>query len=104
MNYFSRYEKEKKDGVEDSAQFWMGVFNLNSLDEFRELVDVTRLETFNKTNEEVMTLAKECVSDYDLNYEFLDEPIKPRDKFIKIFDEFNDRKASKRIIDYIESS
>ena len=102
MNDFSRYERETKDGVEDSAKFWMNVFELQTIEELKELVGDERLEVFEKTNKEVMNLAKECINDYDLDYKFLTDEVKPRDNFIKLFDEFNDKKASERIINYLE--
>lgn len=102
MNDMKRYENETKDGVEDSAQFWMNIHKLKTIDEFKEFVDMDRLEKFKETNEYVMDLARECINDYDLDYKFLTDEIKPRDKFIKLFDEFNDRKASERILDYLQ--
>ena len=102
MNDFSRYENELKDGVEDSAKFWMGVFNIKTIDEFKNFIDLSRLKKFKETNDYVMNISKKCTNVYDMNYNFLTEEKVKRKDFIKLFDEFNDKKASKRIINYLE--
>jgi len=102
MNDMGRYENETKDGIEDSAKFWMNIHKLNTIDEFKKFVDMDRLEIFKESNELVMNMAKSYINDYDLDYKFLTDNTKERQNFIKLFDEFNDRKASERIINYLE--
>ena len=102
MNDFSRYENETKDGVEDSAQFWMNIHKLKTIDEFKEFIGMDRLEKFKETNKYVMDLARKSINDFDSDFKFLTDKKKERKEFIKLFDEFNDKKASKRIIDYLE--
>ena len=102
MNDFSRYENELKEGVEDSASFWMGVFNIKTIDEFKNFIDLSRLEKFKKTNNHIMDISKKCTNNYDMNYKFLTDKVVSRKDFVKLFDEFNDKNASKRIINYLE--
>ena len=102
MNDFKRYVDENREGVEDSASFWMGVFEIKTIEEFKNFIEMDRLEIFDKTNKYVTDLASKHISDYDMNYEFLDDEDKNYKEFIKLFDEYNDKNASKRIIDYLE--
>ena len=104
MNDMKRYENETKDGVEDSAQFWMNIHKLKTIDEFKEFVNMDRLEKFKETNEYVMDMARKHINDYDLDYNFLTADKKERKEFIKLFDEFNDNKASERIVNYLEEN
>ena len=102
MNDMNRYENETKDGVEDSAKFWMGVHGLKNMNEFKEFVGMDRLQKFNETNKYVMDMSRKHINDFDLDYKFLTDDKKDRKDFIKLFDEFNDKKASERVINYLE--
>lgn len=100
-NDYKRYIDEMKHGVEDSAKFWMRVFGVNSYKEFEEIIDISRLETFNKTNKEVLEISRNSVLMCDDSMSFLNSEPKLEDTFIRLFDEYNDGSASKRIVDYL---
>jgi hypothetical protein len=108
MNDFNRYAKEIRSGVEDSAKFWMDVFDIKTIEEFKKFIDLDRLDKFKETNKYVTELASECINDYDLDYSFLENGKGTDKKFIKLFDEYNSsiaafhRNASQRINDYLE--
>ena len=102
-NDISRYENETKDGIEDSADFWMGVHKLNTLEDFRNLVDLERIEEFKGHNNNVQKIIREYTYDYDYDLKFLeDETPKDYTELLKIFDEFNDKNASSRIVKILE--
>ena len=46
--------------------------------------------------------ARKVVEDFDLTYNFLENSKETDKEFIKLFDDFNDGNASKRILDYLE--
>ena len=96
-------ENEEKSGIEDSAKFWMEVHNVDSIDKLKDLIDFNRVEKFKETNKMVYDMANESFLDFDLNLDFLKKEKKPNHKYIKLLDEFNDKKASKRIIIYMEN-
>lgn len=102
-NDYNRYVDEVKDGIEDSAKFWMGVFNLKSYKEFEDMIDMGKLDTFKKTNNEVLKIANQSVVMCDKEFTFLNSNTKTQPEFIKLFDQFNDNNASKRIVDYLET-
>lgn len=101
-NNYNNYLNETKNGVEDSAKFWMGVFGLKTHKELENLIELNRLEKFNETNKLVIKMVKDNLHTFDYEYKFLEEEKKDYKNIIKIFDEFNDKKASKRIIDFLE--
>ena len=103
-NNTEKYENEDRIGEGDgSAKFWMEVHNLNSIEEFINLVDLDRVELFKQKNDYVRKIISECTYDYDYNLEFLnDNTKKDYTKLLKIFDEYNDGKASERIVDMLE--
>ena len=49
-----------------------------------------------------MNYIKKGINVFDYQYSFLYNNKKPTPEFLKLFDEFNDQKASKRIIDHLE--
>lgn len=102
MNDFQRYVDEKRQGVEDSATFWMSVFNIKTIEEFKNFIDMRRLVKFKETNKYLTELTSQCINDYDLDYNFLIDEKKNPTKLIKLFDEYNDKGASERIINHLE--
>lgn len=104
MNDLDVYLKETNHGVEDSAQFWMNVWKLKSIEEFKQLIDLTRIKTFKKTNEVYMNIVKENTIDFDWECNFLNSPKKEYNELIKFFDEYNlDNNAPKRILKFLEN-
>jgi hypothetical protein len=100
-NDYSRYTNESKEGVEDSALFWMSVFGVRSYEEFSKMIDLNRVSKFNETNNLVNQIAKNNVTMCDSNFEFLNDMSEPNPSFIKLFDEFNDKSSSQRIVNYL---
>lgn len=96
------YLKETSTGVEDSAKFWMRVHNLKTYEEFINLVNLERILSYKKDTDYFLSIIKECTIDYDLELNCLNKDIPNTDKLLKLFDEFNDFKASKRIIKELE--
>ena len=80
----------------------MGVFNLKTTQELANLVELNRLSQFEKTNKIVIDCVKEGINMFDYQYKFLYNDKKPTLNFLKMFDEFNDNKASVRILNYLE--
>jgi hypothetical protein len=104
MNDLEVYLKETNNGVEDSAQFWMNVWKLKSIEEFKQLIDLTRIEIFKNTNEVYMNTVKENTIDFDWECNFLNSSKKEYGELIKFFDGYNlDNDASKRIIKFLEN-
>ena len=104
MNDLEVYLKETNNGVEDSAQFWMNVWKLKSIEEFKQLIDLTRIEIFKNTNEVYMNTVKENTIDFDWECNFLNSSKKEYGELIKFFDGYNlDNDASKRILKFLEN-
>lgn len=103
-NNYDNYLNETKNGVEDSAQFWMGVFGFKTIQELTNLIELNRLEIFKKTNDRVMNLIEDNIPVFDYECNFLKNNKVMSDNFIKLFDEYSDGKASKRIIQYLKKN
>ena len=99
-NDIESYKNDDKVGQADgSAKFWMGVHNLNSIEEFEDLVGLDRIEKFKKNNKYIKKIISECTYDYDLDLKFLkDDNNWDYSKLLKIYDEYNDGRASERIV------
>lgn len=104
MNDINRYIDETNVGVEDSAKFWMGVWGLKTIDEFKKLIDLSRINKFKKTNKQVMNLVKKCTLDFDWDLKFLNQPTPKYNELLKIFDDYNlDGQTHVRIVDLLET-
>ena len=105
-NDFDVYERNEDwlHGTGD-LNLWLRVHDLPDFESFKELVGVERVEKFKKHNESVKKIISEATYDYDMDLKFLEDDT-PRDysKLLKIFDEYNDGKASERIVDVLEKS
>jgi hypothetical protein len=75
-------------GHEDKLEIWLNTFDID-LENFKNLTHSDKMVSMLKENNKIWNLLEDCVSS---NKEIL-----------KLYDEFNDNKASKRIIDYIEN-
>ena len=104
MNDINRYINETNIGVEDSAKFWMGVWGLKTVDEFKKFIDLNRINKFKKTNKEVMDLVRQHTLDFDWELNFLKKQPPKYDKLLKIFDDYNlDGQTHIRIVDLLET-
>ncbi len=103
MNDMNVYTSETGNGVEDSAKFWMGVWNIQTIEEFKSFVDMDRLEKFKETNNVVMNLVKKHSIDFDWDCKFLDTPQKNYGDLLTIFDEYGlDGGSPQRIVNFLE--
>jgi hypothetical protein len=79
----------------------MSVFGVNSHEDFSRMIDLDRINKFNETNNIVNNISKDNVLMCDTNFEFLNNLHEAKSPFIKLFDEFNDKSASERIVNYL---
>lgn len=104
MNDINVYLQETNNGVEDSAKFWIGVWKLNNIEDFKNLIDLKRIDIFKETNFEYIKCVRENTIDFDWDLKCLNMPQKDYSNLIKYFDEYNlDRNSSKRIINFLKS-
>lgn len=109
-NNLYNYFNEVRNGVEDSALFWMNIWKLKTYDEFKELVGLDRLKRFDETNQYVLELLKHSTLSFDWECNFLSYKQEYSSEFhrkelIKLFDQFSfDGKAAKRIVDFITNT
>lgn len=105
-NDVSVYLEEDSVGAGDgSAKFWMGVHELETMEDFEKLVDSDRIDLFKKDNEVVKDLIKKTTYNYDYDLKFLsDETPKDYSELLKLFDNYNDGKACNRIVDSLEEN
>lgn len=102
MNNIDLYINETNNGVEDSAKFWMGVWGLKSLDEFKNLIEMDRIDKFKQTNKLYINDVRKYTIDFDWECSFLNTPKKEYSDLIKYFDEYNlDNNTPKRIINFL---
>ena len=97
-----KYLQETGNGVEDSAKFWMMVHGLKTYEEFLTLVNPERVSSYQKDIEYFLANVKECTIDYDFDLECLEKEMPETTKLLKLFDEYNDFNASKRVIEELE--
>jgi len=97
-----KYLNENNIGIEDSAKFWMRVHNLPSVESFIDLVNEQRLKSYKYDIDHFLSVVKECTIDYDYDLNFLESKVPDNKKLLKLFDEYNDFSASKRIIVELE--
>jgi len=103
MNDINTFVNETSNGVEDSAEFWMDIWNLKSINDFKKLIDMQRLKKFKKTNSIIMNNVRESTIDFDWDCNFLLQPKKRYGDLIKYFDEYGfDKNSPKRIIDFLK--
>jgi hypothetical protein len=104
MNDINIYLQETNNGVEDSAKFWMGVWKLNTIEDFKNLVDLKRISIFKETNSEYIDCVRKNTIDFDWDLKCLDAPKKEYGDLVKYFDEYGfDKKTSERIIKFLEN-
>jgi len=75
-------------GHEDKLEIWLNTFNID-LEQFKELTSSRNLQPKLKNNNKIWKALKNVLS--------------YREDILKMYDQYNDKKASKRIIDYIKS-
>lgn len=104
MNDINIFIQETNNGVEDSAKFWMEVWKLKNIEEFKKLVDLSKINLFKKTNLEYINCVKNNTIDFDWECNFLNTDKKDYNNLIKYFDEFSfDTKAPNRILNHLNN-
>lgn len=104
MNDINVYLNETNNGVEDSAAFWMNIWKLNTINDFKNLIDLSRIDIFKQTNHEFIQCVKENTIDFDWNCNFLNATKITYGNLIKYFDEYSfDNKSSERIINFLKN-
>jgi hypothetical protein len=109
LNYLTDiniYTNEDNNGVEDSAKFWMSVFNLDSKEKFIKLVEQFDTDVWKQKNELILESFNKHIIEYDDELSFLDNIVSDTTKqnnILKYYDEYSDGKSSNRILDYLYS-
>ena len=83
-------------------QFWMRVHELKTKEEFYNLIDLNRIESFKQDIEYLMDIIKKCTIPFDYNLEFLKVDQPDTKELLSLFDNYNDYSASTRIIKELE--
>lgn len=104
MNDINTYIRETNNGVEDSAKFWMNVWNLNTIEEFKNLIGLSKINKFKETNLEYINSVRTNTIDFDWECKCLNVPKKDYTELIEYFDEYQfDNNAPKRIINFLQN-
>lgn len=82
--------------------FWQRILNFKDFSEFKDFISDKYILNTKKRNEQFESNLKNNLIFYDTFCTFTDRKSN-NSKVLKYFDKFNDKKASKRIINYIEN-
>ena len=82
-------------GVEDKADLWMRTFGFKSLDELKEFISESTISKISEKNDIIWNVVN--------NFVYLNNN-KDYKEMLSYFDDFNDMKASSRIVNYIETN
>tara|TARA_Y100000004_G_C8736357_1_gene336400 strand:- start:53 stop:649 length:597 start_codon:yes stop_codon:yes gene_type:complete len=90
---------------EKEFEFWSGVFNIKSWDEFKKIIDLDLLEQFIIRYDKWWNDISNSLDIYDrnLNWTLDNKPSENNSKLLKYFDDFNDQKASVRLVDKMKT-
>lgn len=85
---------------EKEFSFWANIFNINCWEQFKEFVNLDLIEEFIIRYDDWWDDICNSLSIYDrdLSWSLNTEPSKHNNRLLKYFDEFNDQKASIRLI------
>lgn len=83
-------------------EFWKGIVNVNSFEEFKSKIGESRIEEFKVRYKSLIDFFKSKTDEYNINLVGNEEKI-DYIEMRKYFDEFNDGKSADRISDYILS-
>ena len=76
-------------GVESNTEMWMSVFNLKTVDELKSMLSPKIIQNLLKNNEKAWNI--------------VDNSVYCNKEILKLFDDWNDKRASNRIINFIEN-
>lgn len=82
-------------GLEDTADLWMRTFGFKSVDELKEFISESTISKISEKNDIVWNVVN--------NFVYLNNN-KDYKEMLSYFDDFNDMKASSRIVNYIETN
>ena len=104
MNNIDNYINESNRGVEDSAKFWMRVWGLKTIEEFKDFIDLDRLKIFYSTNKKYERQIKQNTIPFDWDCHFLKILQKNNKNLHKFFDSYGfDNQAPQRIINFLKT-
>ncbi len=104
MNNIDNYINESNRGVEDSAKFWMRVWGLKTIEEFKDFIDLDRLKIFDSTNKKYERQIKQNTIPFDWECHFLKIFKKNNKNLHKFFDSYGfDNQAPQRIINFLKT-
>ena len=82
--------------------FWKGVLGFNTFQDFKDFIGEDFIKKIKKRNKELTDNINLNLVTYDKDCTFMNK-LSNSEEVISYFDEFNDNKASERIINYIEN-
>ena len=82
--------------------FWKGVLGFNTFQDFKDFIGEDFIEKIKKRNKKLSDNINLNLVTYDEECTFMNK-LSNSEEVISYFDEFNDNKASERIINYIEN-
>lgn len=89
---------------EKMYNFWAPIVKVNSFEEFVELVDLEFVKKAINRKNEMINILNDNLIQYDENFEWLNSTTNNNNqKVLQLFDNFNDFKASERIVNEIEN-
>jgi hypothetical protein len=84
--------------------FWAPIVKVNSFEEFKELIGQDFINTSIERKNILLKILETNLILYDNNFNWLDESVNSNNQeILKYFDNFNDFKASERIVNEIEN-
>ena len=84
--------------------FWAPIVKVNSFGEFKELIGQDFINTSIERKNILLKILETNLISYDNNFNWLDESVNSNNQeILKYFDNFNDFKASERIVNEIEN-
>ena len=85
-----------------AAEFWMRVFSLNSEDELIKIIDKDRMIKFKEHNNKILSIVERNTLSWDDNFDFLTKENPNNKELLGMYDEYNDGRASERIVNEME--
>lgn len=82
--------------------FWNNILNFGTFDNFKNFISLNYIDKTKKRNNYFETQLKNSLPPYDEDCTFISKTSE-NSSVLKYFDEYNDHKASSRIINYIEN-
>jgi hypothetical protein len=105
LNLYLYLNDNKFNGSDNySSKFWMRIHDLKTQQEFIELIGEDNLKQWLTDTNKFKNIKRKYCHDFNFNMDFLTSPKKDSHKLLKYYDNFNDGKSSKRIVEYLETN